>query len=157
MSLDFAKLSFQLAKKDDIPELTQIMVKAYESLSLKYLERKYGPPGYDAEHAHVDWMIRGKYYKIVYSDTIIGGFILDHYRDILFLNYFFIDVPYQHQGIGSHVLRFLDAMSKYCIEANTPEWAIQDQEFYIKNGYKQVNSSFDKILGFTLYFYQKYK
>jgi len=157
MSLDFAKLSFPLAKKDDLPQLIRIMVRAYESLSLKYLKRRYGPPGYDSEYAHIDWLVHGPYYKILYDGDIVGGFILDHRRDILFLNYFFIDVPFQHKGIGTHVLRFLNALSTYCIEANTPDWAIQNQQFYTKNGFKQVDTYFDDDLGFTLYFYQKFK
>ncbi|MHA1111482.1 MAG: GNAT family N-acetyltransferase [Promethearchaeota archaeon] len=157
MSLDFAKLSFQIAKKDDIPQLTRIMVSAYESLSLKYLKRKYGPPGYDAKHTHIDWMIHGPYYKIFYDGDIVGGFILDHHLDILFLNYFFIDVLFQHKGIGTRVLGFLDTLSTHCIEANTPEWAIQNQHFYTKNGFRQVDTYFDDVLGFTLYFYHKYK
>lgn len=146
-----------LAKKEDIPTLTQIMTDAYNNLSQTYLKKKYGPPGYDLEYAHIDWMIRGEYYKILFENKIIGGFILDHYQDILYLNYFFIDIPFQHKGIGSHVLKFLDSLSKYCIEANTPDWASNNQEFYLKNGYKKINTYFDKVLGFALYFYQKYK
>lgn len=143
-------------KKIDIPHLTQIMIKAYHSLSLFYLNRNYGPPGYDLELFHQDWMRIGKYYKILYEDVIIGGFIIDYRNNILFLNYFFIDIPYQHKGIGSHVLKFLDTLSDYCIEANTPDWAIRNQEFYIKNGFKQVDTYYDKTLGFTLYFYKKF-
>ncbi len=141
----------------DIPQLTQIMEKAYDSLALSYLNKKYGPPGYNLELFHRHWMNRGKYYKILYKDAIIGGFILDYYSNILFLNYFFIDILYQGKGIGSHVLKFLDSLPNYCIEANTPEWALRNQEFYLKNGYKQVDTYFDDILGFTLFFYKKCK
>jgi GNAT superfamily N-acetyltransferase len=133
------------------------MVSAYNDLAQTYLNRDYGPPGYDAKYAHLNWMKHGDYYKIEYEGKIIGGFALQFYRDILYLNYFFISPKFQGKGIGSQVLKYINALSWVCIEANTPEWALRNQEFYLKNGYKQVSSYFDKHLGFTLFFYQKYK
>jgi GNAT superfamily N-acetyltransferase len=155
MSIDLEKLSFKIAKKSDIPQLIQIMVLAYNNLAQIYLKRDYGPPGYDAEYAHLNWMNRGDYYKIEYDGKIIGGFAIEFYQDVLYLNYFFIDVEFQGKGVGTQVLKYLDSLSTCCIEANTPAWAIKNQEFYLKNGYKQVSTYFDKELGFTLFFYQK--
>jgi GNAT superfamily N-acetyltransferase len=157
MSIDFQKLSFKLAQKNDIPKLIRTMVSAYNDLAQKYLNHDYGPPGYDAEYAHLKWMQEGNYYKIEYDGRIIGGFALMFYRQILYLNYFFIDLVFQGRGIGSQVLKYIDTLSTWCIEANTPSWAARNQEFYLKNGYRQVSSYFDKELGFTLFFYQKYK
>ncbi len=156
MSVDLKKISFKLAKKSELPQLIHIMVSAYNDLAQTYLKRDYGPPGYDAEYAHLGWMKSGNYYKIEYEEALIGGFAIQFYRDILYLNYFFIHPDFQGKGIGTQVLKYIETLSKYCIEANTPEWAIRNQKFYLKNGYKQVSVYFDRELGFTLFFYQKF-
>ncbi|MBN2156675.1 MAG: GNAT family N-acetyltransferase [Candidatus Lokiarchaeota archaeon] len=155
LSVDLEKLAIEPAKSADINQLTEIMTCAYEDLSSHYLNKKLGPPGYNQVHAHMDWLIRGKYYKIVYDNLIIGGCILEYYQDLLFIGFLFIDIPYQGKGIGTYTLKYIESLKASLVEANTPEWAIRNQEFYIKNGYMQIDSSYDDILGFRLFFYQK--
>jgi len=158
MSVEFGKISIEPAQKSDITQLTKIMTNAYESLSNLYLNKKLGPPGYNSELAHAEWYVRGDYYKILCNGILIGGFILEYFQEMILLGMMFIDPPYQHKGIGSYALKYIEHLSSNIsqIEANTPEWAIQNQQFYIRNGYKHVDSYFDEILGFTLFFYLKH-
>ena len=153
---DFANLIIESAESSDIEILTKITTSAYNSLSRKYLNKELGPPGYNLPRAHMDWLIRGDYRKIVYESKIIGGLILEDFRDMLFLGMIFIDVPYQQKGIGTYVMKYIEDSAKSdIIELNTPEWAIHNQKFFEKLGYEKVDSTFDSVLGFYLYFYQK--
>ncbi len=154
--IDSSDLSIESAQIHDLGKLTRIMIAAYENLSNKYLKKTLGPPGYDSLRAHMDWLARDDYCKILYKNKIVGGFILQKYFNSLFLGMIFIAVPYQRKGIGTQVLKYLENVSKYNeIVLNTPEWAIHNQKYFENHGFMRFKTEYDPNLGFVLYYYKK--
>ncbi|MFX1250862.1 MAG: GNAT family N-acetyltransferase [Promethearchaeota archaeon] len=152
------KVTFHKAKIEDIPILTQLMTKAYDTLTIQYLGKKSGPPGYSSTATHEYWMKSAIYYKIVYNNQyIIGGFIITIQHDVLYLNILFIDPKFQNMGVGTKVVQFIEQIDKNIafIKLNTPKWALQNHYFYEKLGYKRVDEIYDSELGFDLYIYMK--
>jgi N-acetylglutamate synthase-like GNAT family acetyltransferase len=115
-----------------------------------------GPPGYNILPAHMKWLTKDDYRKILYKDQIVGGFILQNYHNTLLLGMIFLAISYQRRGIGTYVLNYLEKNPKYKeIVLNTPEWAIHNQIFFEKKGFIKINTDYDSNLGFTLIYYRK--
>jgi GNAT superfamily N-acetyltransferase len=137
-------IHFEEATEDDIPELTEVMTRAFDDAQKHLGKPNGGPDGYDTGDFFRKWMLSYREsvgYKVLVDGKIVGGFIvwlLRHGKNNL--GTIFVDPDYQDQGVGSQAMRFIfttfrDATS-WTLE--TPSWALKNHYFYEKNGFQKV-------------------
>ena len=116
-----------------------------------------GPPGYDSPTWQRQAIKKGRYYKILEGDRIVGGFIvfpLDGEKAEL--GRVFIEPDCQNRGIGGRVLAFAESafprVRHWALD--TPSWNLRTQYLYEKAGYVRVGE-IDPAGRFTLIQYEK--
>ncbi len=146
-------LSFEVITEADIPELTQVMTRAFDDDARKHLGvEKGGPEGYDTGDFFRTWLFGRKEtdgWKVTADGKAVGGiivWILPHGNNIL--GTIFIDPDFQDRGIGSAAWGFIE--KKYpqtkSWRLTTPKFATKNHFFYeTKCGFTRVDS--DRILG----------
>ena len=107
------KLAFEEFTEEDIPELTEVMTRAFDDDAQKHLgQEKGGPPGYDNGDFFREWLFGYEEsigYKVVVDGKAIGGMIVwiyEHGKNSL--GTIFVDPAYQDQGIGSQMWTFIE-------------------------------------------------
>lgn len=148
------KLAFEDFSVEDIPELTEVMTRAFDDDTQKHLgEEKGGPPGYDDGEFFQKWLFSYKEsvgYKVVADGKAIGAIIVwiyDHGKNTL--GNIFVDPDYQDQGVGSQIWTFIeetypDAKSW---RLDTPNWATKNHHFYeIKCGFTKIDETEDSFV-----------
>jgi len=147
------ELEFTIAEEKDIPQLTEVMTKAFDDDSQRHLDKpKGGPPGYDNGDFFRTWLLPYKEsqgYKILHKGNVIGGliaWILPSRENRL--GVIFVDPMLQNKGVGSRILQFMfetysDAKS-WALE--TPGFAKSNHKFYEKNGFIKIGEQIDKEL-----------
>ncbi len=155
-------IQFVEATKDDIPELTEVMTRAFDDDTQKHLGKpKGGPNGYDTGDFFRKWMLsytESVGYKILVDGKTGGGFIvwlLKNGKNNL--GTIFVDPDYQDQGVGSQAMRFIfttfhDATSW---TLGTPSWAIKNHHFYEKNGFQKIHEKPTENHEGTSFLYRK--
>lgn len=131
-------IEFETFKEEDIPELTQIMTRAFNYDSKLHLHKESGgPEGYD------DGSFLRKYgfdrmstqYKILLDQKVIGATILwlDEKNQRGFLGCLFIDVPFENQGIGAAVWQKIETLypNIKVWGTETPAFSVRNHHFYI--------------------------
>jgi GNAT superfamily N-acetyltransferase len=86
-------------------------------------------------------MLAGVYYKILYGDQIIGGFILQlrgyRYYELVRI---FVHPYYQNQGIGTQAFAFIwqefPEVERWTL--GTPAWNKRTRHFYQKVGFVET-------------------
>jgi len=153
MSRKKLPLSFVEITEEDLPELTEVMTRAFDDDAQKHrgLE-KGGPEGYDNGDFFRTWLFPYKEsvgYKILSKDQIIGGiivWILPEGDNIL--GTIFVDPPYQDRGVGTRTWQFIEATHPQTRSWRlaTPDWATKNHHFYaVKCGFSKVES--DPLIG----------
>jgi len=148
MSQQGLELSFEEVTEDDLPELTEVMTRAFDDDAQKHqgLERG-GPPGYDDGEFFRTWLFpyeQSVGYKIVCAGQIVGGiivWILPEGHNIL--GTIFVDPAYQDRGVGTQTWQFIEATypETKSWRLATPPWATKNHHFYkVKCGFTQVDS-----------------
>ena len=129
-----AELTFEAITEADIPELTDVMTRAFDDDAQKYLGRERGGP--DG-------------YKAVRAGKIVGAiivWILPERHNIV--GTIFVDPALQDQGIGTAIWRFIETRypETESWRLGTPTWATKNHHFYAdKCGFRRVES--DPIIG----------
>jgi GNAT superfamily N-acetyltransferase len=133
-------ITFERATPDDAAQLVAVQIAAFHHDTVLYGVPEDGPPGYNSIDSALEKIARDDYYKIVYEGNIIGGIVVfvqgdGHYHlDLLYLH-----PDYHNKGIGTQALHFLEATypaTKWTLD--TPLYALRNQHFYEKFGYKEV-------------------
>ena len=148
MSRNKLPLSFVEIVEEDLPELTEVMTRAFDNDAQKHrgLE-KGGPEGYDNGDFFRTWLLPYKEsvgYKILSKDKVIGGiivWILPEGDNIL--GTIFVDPPYQDRGVGTRTWQFIEATypETKSWRLATPDWATKNHHFYaVKCGFSKVES-----------------
>ena len=141
------KIEFKLKKmtEGDIPELTEVMKRAFDDDAQKHLgQERGGPPGYDDGEFFRTWLLpyeESVGYKIISSDKIIGGiivWILPEGHNIL--GTIFVDPDSQDMGVGRNTWRFIEDTYPETVSwrLGTPTWATKNHSFYVKCGFERV-------------------
>jgi ribosomal protein S18 acetylase RimI-like enzyme len=132
----------------DARELTRISWKSFEHDINYGAPGIGGPPGYKSVRWQTMLIQRAKYFKVLFNDKIIGGFVVfpkenGHYE----LGRIFIDPDYQNQGIGTKVLEHVEELFPEAKRwrLGTPSWNRRNRHFYEKIGYTKVGE--DEIMG----------
>jgi GNAT superfamily N-acetyltransferase len=142
----------------DTEQLTEICKKAFDSDKDFGAPCEGGPPGYDS----VDWnafMTRNRfvdYYKILYNDLLVGGFIVGQRRPgYLVCERTFVDPKYQRKGIATQAFHFIWNMYPDAIvwTLDTPEWNTRTKQFYESIGFVQIG--FTNVYEWRGRFYEK--
>ena len=149
-------LQFEIATLEDAGLLAEVSAKAFNNDINYGAQKEQGPPGYDSADWQKSMMSNRQimYYKILYDNSIIGGFLIFNkgfgYYELARI---FIDPLYQNQGIGTATFDFIwqefPEAKKWSLE--TPAWNQRTQHFYKKVGFnaKESNSEgirFEKIV-----------
>ena len=139
-------LAFEQIVEADIPELAEVMTRAFDDDSQKHLGiEKGGPPGYDDGEFFRKWLFGYEQsigYKIVFEGAIVGALIVwDIEGGHNFLGTIFVDPAYQDRGIGTRAWRFVEETYPHAKSwsLGTPVWATKNHHFYEqKCGFRRV-------------------
>jgi len=152
MQLQEAELSFQRITESDIPELTQVMKRAFDDDSRRFLGRpRGGPPGYDTGEFIRKWAVEagGQGWKIIADGRAVGAFIVFVTEsENATLGTIFVDTPVQDQKFGTRTWEFIEATypcaGVWSLE--TPTWAVRNHHFYEKLGFVRVEIDGDQVV-----------
>ena len=124
----------------DAEALMQICVQAFA----EDIEQWGGPIGIDQVEAHLDWMQKYLYYKVLVEEKTVGGMLVDpqdHEHYVLCA--MFIAPESQNQGIGTQAVSLLEEA-----HPTARKWSLsavyssrQSQHFYEKLGYEKVGET----------------
>ena len=153
MSRKTLALTYEEITEADVPQLTEVMTRAFDDDAQKHrgLERG-GPDGYDNGDFFRKWLFGYQQtvgYKVVSEGRAIGGiivWILGEGDNVL--GTIFVEPRYQDRGVGTEIWRYIE--EKYPETRSwrlaTPEWAAKNLYFYeVKCGFERVES--DPIIG----------
>jgi GNAT superfamily N-acetyltransferase len=142
------ELSFEEISEADIPELTQVMTRAFDDDAQKHLGlERGGPEGYDNGDFFRNWLFGYKEsvgYKVLRAGEVIGGIIvwnLPEGHNIL--GTIFVDPAHQDAGVGTRLWRFVEARypETKSWRLATPPWATKNHHFYEKKcGFERVDA-----------------
>jgi GNAT superfamily N-acetyltransferase len=147
MAIDDQALTFEEITEEDVPELTDVMTRAFDDDAQKHLgKERGGPEGYDSGEFFRQWLFAYQEsigYKIIYAGKVVGGIIVwilpeDHN----ILGTIFVDPAFQDKGIGERTWAFIEDTYPQTTSWRlaTPTWATKNHHFYAKCGFSQVES-----------------
>ncbi|MCP4536140.1 MAG: GNAT family N-acetyltransferase [Chloroflexi bacterium] len=134
-------IEFAKAALNDAQILALISKRAFENDVLYGAPGPGGPPGYDSDLWQIRMITAGKYYKILFDDQIIGGFIIRimgyQYNE---LSRIFVNPNFQNRGIGTQAFEFMWAefpeIKRWTL--GTPAWNHRTRHFYEKVGFVET-------------------
>ncbi len=139
------ELKYEKITEEDIPDLTQVMTRAFDDDAQKHLGvQKGGPEGYDNGEFFRKWLFPyddSEGYKILFEDQIIGGFIVWILEDgNSILGTIFVDPAWQDKGVGTQAWAFIEKMypDAKSWTLGTPSYATKNHHFYEKCGFIKV-------------------
>jgi GNAT superfamily N-acetyltransferase len=157
MDLKYAKIT-----EKDIPDLTQVMTRAFDDDTQKHLgAKKGGPEGYDNGEFFRKWLFpydESEGYKILLDGQIVGGFIVWVLEDRKnSLGTIFVDPAYQDKGVGTRAWEFIEMTypdaSSWTL--GTPSYSTKNHHFYEKCGFIKVREEEAPEHSGTSFIYQK--
>ncbi|ULQ58772.1 GNAT family N-acetyltransferase [Brucepastera parasyntrophica] len=138
-------LTFNIMRKEDIPELTAVMKRAFDEDSRRHLgEESGGPDGYDDGSFLRKWGLHpaSSAWKIEKDGKLIGAVIVWVFssRENK-LGCMFIDPELQDKGLGRTVWKFIESEYPQTVtwRTETPGFSKRNHNFYVnKLGFKIV-------------------
>jgi GNAT superfamily N-acetyltransferase len=158
MSLEYIEIT-----ESDLPELTDIMTRAFDDDTRIHLdEERCGPEGYDNGEFFRIWLFpykESRGYKIVKDGQTVGAFIVW----ILpggenNLGTIFVDPAFQNQGIGTETWMHIESVfpETKSWTLGTPSWSVKNHQFYEKKcGFKKIKEEEAPDHPGTIYIYRK--
>lgn len=150
----------QLADPQDAQILAEIQKKTFNEDARQFQNKEEdGPPGYDSSAWQEEMMQKGRYYKLLADDVIIGGMIVFPAPGgkECHLGRIYLDPRYQNKGYGQEAFRFLfdtyPSAQKWTLD--TPSWAVRNHYLYQKLGFIRIREIQDPSSGETLIEYEK--
>ena len=142
------ELAFERVLREDIPELTRVMTRAFDDDTQKHLGlEKGGPEGYDNGEFFRKWLFGYEEsigHKAVSEGKIVGAVIVwvfEHGENRV--GTIFVDPAYQDRGLGTRMWRFIEATYPQARSwtLGTPSWATKNHYFYEhKCGFRRVGT-----------------
>ncbi len=147
------ELSFEVITEDDVPELAEVMKRAFDDDAQKHLGQEHGgPDGYDDGTFFTTWLFGYKEtdgFKVVHGGKIVGAiivWILPEGHNVL--GTIFVDPAFQDRGVGRRTWSMIEERypETKSWRLATPNWATKNFHFYEKScGFTRVDS--DPIIG----------
>ncbi len=136
------------AEDRDVKILTQLCKRAFDSDKDVGSPGPGGPPGYDS----IEWnanLIHNqylRYYKILFEDSIVGGFIAgDRGPGYQVCERIWVDPDHMRKGIGARTFELVEegypAADLWAL--GTPEWNTRTNSFYKKIGFSIIGKTHD--------------
>lgn len=150
------EINFERATPEDAEALVKVEVAAFHSDTPIYGVPLGGPPGYESVDMMLEKIAEAEAFKIVADGQIVGGIVLYIHDEDYHLDLLFIDPAYHNLGIGTRAMQFLEATYPAATRwtLDTPQYAVRNQHFYEKFGYRKVSEqTFED--GFVLLAYEK--
>lgn len=149
------------ALPEDVEELTEIQIKTFIDDNKNKPEGASpdGPPGYNSIKWNEHWIQHTPYYKIIYNGQLVGGLILfcmdESHMEV---GRIWVDPAFQSLGIGQAAMQKMfnlhQEVHKWTL--GTPVWAVRNQHFYEKIGFRKINvTEVDPDLGWAGVEYEK--
>lgn len=138
-------LAFSEIVEADLPELTDVMTRAFDDDAKKHFgKEKGGPPGYDNGDFFREWLFGYEWtagYKATLEGRIIGAvivWIFDTGKNIL--GTIFVDPDFQDRGVGKQIWDFVESTNPdtKTWQLETPSLATKNHHFYEKCGFRKV-------------------
>jgi GNAT superfamily N-acetyltransferase len=146
-------MTFEEIAEADIPDLTEVMTRAFDDDAQRHLGQEHGgPDGYDNGDFFRKWLFgyaETNGYKVLNQGQIVGGiivWILPDGHNII--GTVFVDPALQNKGMGTRLWQFIEARypQTKSWRLSTPSWATKNHYFYeTKCGFQRVQS--DPIVG----------
>ncbi|HEY5161231.1 MAG TPA: GNAT family N-acetyltransferase [Gaiellaceae bacterium] len=145
------------AASSDAETLASISRRAFEHDVNYGAPGPGGPPGYDSPAWQRQMMKRGRFFKVLEADRVIGGFVLFRLgARTVELGRAFLEPELQNRGIGRELLSFAEEVfpetRRFVLD--TPSWNLRTQHVYEKAGYRKIGE-IDAAEGFPLIQYEK--
>ena len=141
MRLEFAEIM-----ESDVPELTQVMTRAFDDDAQRHVgEERGGPEGYDNGEFFGVWLFGYEWtrgYKVVSEGCIIGGIIVWIFESgENILGTLFIDPDQQGRGVGQATWAFVESTypDTRSWKLETPSLATKNHHFYEKCGFQKTD------------------
>jgi GNAT superfamily N-acetyltransferase len=137
MSQEGSTLTFEEITEADIPELTDVMTRAFDDDAQKHLgKQRGGPPGYDNGDFFRQWLFGQTFtdgFKVLAHGKIVAAAIMWDLPDgHNILGAMFVDPAAQDGGVGTRLWRFIE--ERYTQAQSwrlaTPVWATKNHYFY---------------------------
>jgi ribosomal protein S18 acetylase RimI-like enzyme len=160
--IESAMVSFMRATSRDAEKLASASKSAFEN-DIHYGAPGHdgkagGPPGYQSTNWQGKMMRRGRYYKILVDNRIVGGFIVfpGAVREY-YLCRIFIRPDFQNQGIGTRAMDFMFGEFPLAKSwtVDTPLWNQRTRHFYEKLGFRKADARYDRQAGWDSIIYRK--
>ncbi|MBK8027499.1 MAG: GNAT family N-acetyltransferase [Chloroflexi bacterium] len=150
-------VTFERAHLSDAETMVQVQIASFHYDSVLYPGvEEGGPPGYDSVDVMRQKINEDECFKILYEDRCVGGIVVfdmgdGHYH----LDVIFLDPAYQNYGIGTYAMQFIEQIFPARLwTLDTPQWAVRNQHFYEKFGYRIVSEH--EHDGTPLFAYEKW-
>ncbi len=146
--VDQKDIMVRRAEEKDVENLTHACKKAFDSDKEFGSPGPGGPPGYDS----IEWnatIIRNQYlqyYKILFEDNIVGGFIAgDRGPGYQVCERIWVDPDYMRKGIGKRAFELIEEgyPTADLWALGTPEWNSRTNSFYKKIGFSMIGQTHD--------------
>lgn len=148
--------------KEDLPELTQAMTRAFDDDTQRYLgKEKGGPPGYDDGEFFKKWLFgydECEGYKILVDDAIVGGLLVWIRKDG---NYtwgnVFVDPAWQNKGVCRRAWKIIESLypDAKSWTLGTPSYSKKNHRVYEKLGFVKIREEQTAEHSGTSFIYRK--
>ena len=154
-------IKLEKAHPKDIEKLTETQIRTFidDNKNKPQGCSQEGPPGYNSLKWNEHWVQNTPYYKIIYNGQLVGGLILFELgKGHMEVGRIWVDPMFQSLGIGQSAMqemfRLHTGIKKWTL--GTPLWAVRNQHFYEKMGFKKVHiTEVDPDLGWAGVAYEK--
>ena len=135
------EIQFQKAEPEDAWTLASVSKRAFDNDVHYGAPGPGGPMGYDSDLWQTRMMLAGDYYKILYGEQIIGGFVIQlrgyQYYELVRV---FIHPAFQNRNMGTQTFEFLwrEYPEVKLWTLGTPVWNKRTRHFYKKVGFVET-------------------
>ncbi|MBO2515784.1 MAG: GNAT family N-acetyltransferase [Clostridiales bacterium] len=135
------------AKPEDIPALTDISKRAFDTDILVGNTEPGGPPGYDEQDFHTQMLREGHLFTFFREQEITGGAILFVNGNRMEVGRIFIDPALHRRGMGLRLMKAVELMYPQVTEfrLDTPVWNRRTNAFYPRAGYIETGRDAESV------------
>lgn len=131
-------MKLEKTTSEQITELVEISVEAFDSDISVGAESAGGPPEYDNIAWHIKMMEENHLFTATADGKIVGGAIIFlNMGNELYVGRIFISPKLHRKGYGIELMKLVEELYPDCVVAylDTPIWNIRTNSFYPKLGY----------------------